>query len=79
MSNWKKTLAKVMSGEADAGIRYDDLCHLLTRLGDTSRPASSHNIFRMAGRDLINLQDAGGKAKTYQVRQVREQLSKFQK
>jgi hypothetical protein len=79
MSNWKKTLAKVMSGEADASIRYDDLCHLLTRLGYTSKQASSHNIFRMAGRDLINLQDAGGKAKSYQVRQVREQLTKRQK
>lgn len=68
-----------MSGEADAGIRYDDLCHLLTRLGYTSKQSSSHNVFRMIGRDLINLQNAGGKAKSYQVRQVREQLTKFQK
>jgi len=79
MGNWKKTLAKVMRGEVDAGIRYDDLCHLLTRLGYTSKQAGSHNIFRMAGRDLINIQDASGKAKSYQVRQVREQLTKFKK
>lgn len=33
----------------------------------------------MAGRDLINVQEAGGMAKSYQVRQVREQLNKFEK
>ncbi len=56
MGNWKKTLAKVMSGEVDAGIRYDDLCHLLIRLGYSSKQAGSHNVFRMVGRDLINIQ-----------------------
>jgi hypothetical protein len=33
MSNWKKTLVKVMAGTADANIRYNDLCTLLNRLG----------------------------------------------
>ena len=78
MGNWKKTLAKVMGGQADAGIRYDDLCQLLVRLGYTSRQTGGHNIFRMVGRDLINLQNADGKAKAYQVRQVREQIQKNQ-
>ena len=58
--------------------RYDYLCNLLARLGYTSRQTGGHNIFRMAGRDLINLQNAGGKAKAYQVRQVREQIQKNQ-
>jgi hypothetical protein len=80
MSNWKKTLAKVMSGAADANIRHSDLCQLLVRLGYTpSQGSGSHRIFRQAGRDLINLQSAGGIAKSYQVRQVREQLNKYAK
>ena len=60
-----------MTGQSDAGIDYDDLCNLLNRLGYTSRQSGSHNIFRKSGFDLINLQKSGGKAKPYQVRQVR--------
>ncbi len=79
MSSWKKTLAKVMGGTADANIRYNDLCVLLSRLGYTaSQGGGSHRVFRLQGRDLINLQDAGGMAKSYQVRQVRDQLKKYQ-
>lgn len=80
MSHWKKTLSKVRDGTSDANVRYDDLCQLLTRLGYTSHQGGgSHRIFRCPGRDLINLQAVGGMAKSYQVRQVREQLAKFQK
>lgn len=69
-----------MSGTADANIRYDDLCLLLCRLGYTSsQSGGSHRIFRFVGRDFINLQKAGGMAMSYQVRQVRDQLSKYQK
>jgi predicted RNA binding protein YcfA (HicA-like mRNA interferase family) len=78
MGHWKKTLERVMSGRADADIRYDDLCQLLGRLGYAGRQSGSHHIFRRASRDLINLQNSHGKAKAYQVRQVREQLQKFQ-
>jgi hypothetical protein len=79
MGNWKKTLVKVMAGTADANIRYNDLCTLLNRLGYTaSQGSGSHRVFRFQGRDLINLQDAGGMAKSYQVRQVRDQLTKYQ-
>jgi predicted RNA binding protein YcfA (HicA-like mRNA interferase family) len=74
MSNWRKALEKLMTGQSDAGIDYDDRCNLLNRLGYTSRQSGSHNIFRKSGFDLINLQKSGGKAKPYQVRQVRDQL-----
>jgi predicted RNA binding protein YcfA (HicA-like mRNA interferase family) len=76
MSRWKRTLERVLDGQSDANIRYGDLCQLLVRLGYTGRQSGSHHIFRFPGRDLINLQDSGGKAKAYQVRQVREQLQK---
>jgi hypothetical protein len=74
MSNWKKTLEKLMTGQSDANIEYEDLCNLLNRLGYASKQSGSHNIFRKSGFDLINLQNSGGKAKPYQVRQVRDQL-----
>lgn len=68
-------MAKVLGGEADAGIRYDDLCVMLKRLGyEAHNSGSSHTIFRKAGCDLINIQNAGGKAKAYQVRQIRAHL-----
>jgi predicted RNA binding protein YcfA (HicA-like mRNA interferase family) len=76
MSNWKKTLERLMTGQSDANIGYDKICQLLNRLGYVSKQSGSHNIFRKPGFDLINIQDSGGKAKSYQVRQVREQLRK---
>jgi hypothetical protein len=79
MGNWKKTLEKLMSGQADAGIGYEDLCHLLKRLGYTSKQSGSHNVFRKAGCQFINVQNSAGKAKSYQVAQIREILSNEQK
>jgi hypothetical protein len=65
-----------MTGQSDANIGYDEICQLLSKLGYVSKHSGSHNIFRKPGFDLINLQKSGGKAKSYQVRQVREQLRK---
>jgi predicted RNA binding protein YcfA (HicA-like mRNA interferase family) len=76
MGNWRKTLEKLMTGQSDANIGNGEICHLLARLGYVSKQSGSHNIFRKPGLDLINLQNSGGKAKSYQVRQVREQLGK---
>jgi len=41
-------------------------------LGFEERTRGSHHVFRRHGvKELINLQREGGKAKVYQVRQVR--------
>ena len=51
---------------------------LLRRLGFEERIRGSHHLFRLPGVDvLINLQVAGGKAKPYQVRQVRVAIIKL--
>jgi hypothetical protein len=76
MGYWKKTLERLMTGQSDANIRHDEMCQLLNRLGYISKQSGRHNIFRKPGFDLINLQNSGGKAKSYQVRQVREQHRK---
>ena len=78
MSKLSKIYAKLMAGQSDANISYDDLCFLLERLGFASRQqGSSHKVFKK-GEGFVNLQEGGaGKAKPYQVRQVRETLKKM--
>ena len=72
MGKHGKLLEKVLSKEADASIRFDELCFLLKRLGFELRIRGSHFIFRRSGiADKINLQKDGTHAKPYQVRQVR--------
>jgi predicted RNA binding protein YcfA (HicA-like mRNA interferase family) len=67
-----KILRRVLSGTADAAIRFDDLCHLLESLGFERRVRGSHHLFRKSGvEEKINLQKTGSQAKPYQVKQVR--------
>ena len=67
-----KILWRVLSGTADAAIRFDDLCHLLENLGFSKRVRGSHHLFRKGGVvGKINLQRDGAHAKPYQVKQVR--------
>ena len=73
----EKTLRRVPSGTADAGIRFDDLCQLLERLGFEKRVRGSHHLFRKSGvEEKVNLQRAGTNAKPYQVKQVRAVILK---
>ena len=61
----------MLSGTADANIRFDDLCQLLDSLGFERRVRGSHNLFRRDGvEERINLQREGAHAKPYQVKQV---------
>ena len=73
MSRPKKTLDRVLTGTADANIAFADLCGLLAHLGFAERVRGSHHIFTREGVDeILNLQPGpGGKAKPYQVKQVR--------
>ncbi len=67
-----KVLLQVLSGTCDASIRFDDLCHLLERLGFDKRVRGSHHLFRKPGLAArVNLQRDGAHAKPYQVKQVR--------
>ena len=70
-----KTLRRVLSGTADAAIRFEDLCHLLENLGFETRVRGSHHLFRKSGvEEKINLQRSGFQAKPYQVKQVRAMI-----
>jgi predicted RNA binding protein YcfA (HicA-like mRNA interferase family) len=78
MGKYDKLLDQVLKGASDANIAFDDLCQLLRRLGFEERTRSSHHLFRKVGvEEKINLQSSGGKAKPYQVRQVRAILVQY--
>jgi predicted RNA binding protein YcfA (HicA-like mRNA interferase family) len=74
----EKTLEKLLRGESDANVRFEELCHLLQAKGFRMRVSGSHHIFTMTGvMERINLQREGAKAKLYQVRQVRKILANY--
>ena len=78
MGKAEKMPAQVLGGKADASIAFSDLVRLLQRLGFAMRVSGSHHVFRMAGvEEKINLQRDGGKAKPYQVKQVRNVILKY--
>ena len=66
------------SGKSDANINFEDLRKLLLILGFEERIKLSHHIFRKEGiAEKPNLQKDGSKAKTYQVKQIRGILQKY--
>ena len=72
----EKTIEKLLRGESDANIRFEELCHLLQAKGFRMRVSGSHHIFTRSGViERINIQREGAKAKPYQVRQVRKILA----
>src|SRR5438270_11734021 len=78
MSKVTKTLDRVLRGNADANIRFGDLRALLSHLGFAERIRGDHHIFSRDGvAEILNLQPRGGKAKAYQVKQVRGVLTSY--
>ncbi|MEM9883811.1 MAG: type II toxin-antitoxin system HicA family toxin [Planctomycetota bacterium] len=63
----------MLTGRQDQNIRFTDLTRLLIALGFDERTRGSHHIFtRPNVEDILNLQPrSDGKAKAYQVKQVR--------
>jgi hypothetical protein len=55
------------------GVRFADLCKVCDHyFGKARRSGSSHRVYKTpwAGDPRVNIQNAKGKAKPYQVRQV---------
>jgi hypothetical protein len=75
----KKILKIILGGLADRNIRFQDLRNLLRDLGFSERIKGDHHIFYNEGVDeIINLQPlSDGKAKGYQVKQVRRIILKY--
>ncbi|HBE32004.1 MAG TPA: toxin HicA [Cyanobacteria bacterium UBA11369] len=79
MTQQDKLLAKILTGASDANIPFAQLCQLLINLGFEERIRGSHHIFAKEGvEEILNLQPKQGKAKAYQVKQVRAVIIKYQ-
>ena len=79
MSRRTKLRQRILEGRSEANIRFDELRALLLRLGFVERVRGSHHIFRKEGvTERLNLQRDGSNAKSYQVRQVRQVILKYQ-
>jgi len=78
VSKHEKILLKVLRGTSDANLAFDDLCQLLRDFGFDERVRGSHHIFTKEGvEEILNLQPRGGKAKPYQVKQVRRLVLEY--
>jgi len=79
MSKFEKLIIKLLSGNADNNFEFDDLRNILLKFGFTERTTGgSHRIFYKQGiEEIINLQPKNGKAKPYQVKQVRTIILKY--
>lgn len=73
----RKLLQKALSSSAN--LRFDEACSLARAFGfHLSRVSGSHHIFARQGvRELVNLQEVGGKAKPYQVKQLLDLAERY--
>ena len=68
-----------MSGVQDRNIKFADLQKILDVLGFPCRIKGDPFIYWKEGIDvIINIQPIGNKAKSYQVKQVRNIILKYQ-
>jgi len=74
-----RVLQRILSGAADQNVRFADLRRVLLDIGFDERIRGSHHIYARTGvEEILNLQPAnGGKAKPYQVKQVRQVILKY--
>lgn len=79
MSKYEKIVLRILRGTSDNNLAFAELCQLLIHLGFSERIRGSHHIFTKEGiEEILNLQPlSGGKAKPYQVKQVRDMLVKY--
>ncbi|HQY57331.1 MAG: type II toxin-antitoxin system HicA family toxin [Nitrospira sp.] len=75
--NKRKLLAKVLSGSKN--LRFNEVILLVEAFGfRASRVKGSHHIFVHPDlSELVNLQEVGGKAKPYQVKQLMDLVERY--
>ena len=74
----RKLLARIVSG-AFQNVTFSDLQSLVIGFGfDLRRVSGSHHVYgHPAIPQLINLQNVGGEAKPYQIRQVLRLVERY--
>jgi len=75
--NNRKLLKKALAGSKD--IRFSDMVSLVEAFGFVlSRTKGSHHIFTHPDvPELVNLQEVGGRAKPYQIRQFLRLVERY--
>ena len=78
MSRDERLYQHILLRRSDANVPFAGLCHLLRGLGFAERVRGDHHIYTMDGViEILNLQPRDGKAKVYQVRQVRDVILRY--
>ncbi len=78
MGKYEKLLLKILQGRSDVNIDFSEFRRLVELFGFKERIKGSHHIFTKEGVDeILNLQESKGKAKPYQVKQVRNLILKY--
>ena len=78
MGKLEKILGQILMAGSDQNIAFDDLVYLLKGMGFEKRIKGSHHLFSKDGVDeIVNIQPVSGKAKPYQVKQVRAIILKY--
>jgi predicted RNA binding protein YcfA (HicA-like mRNA interferase family) len=76
--NRRRLLQRLLGG-ATHNVRFGDLVDLVEAFGfHLSRTSGSHNVFvNPEVAELLNLQDVGGEAKPYQIRQFLRLVERY--
>ena len=78
MSRRGKFLNRILRGESDANIPFEELRQLLTFLGFAERIRGDHHIFTREGvEEILNLQPKGSQSNPYQVTPVRQVILNY--
>lgn len=78
MGKYEKLYRHILMRQSDTNVPFDGLCSLLKRLGFDERIKGDHHIFTRSDiMEIINLQPKSGNAKSYQVKQVRDLILRY--
>jgi predicted RNA binding protein YcfA (HicA-like mRNA interferase family) len=73
-----RRILDILDASKDRNMSFSDLRSALNKLGFTSHVKGDHFIYTKSEiSEIINIQPQNGKAKPYQVRQVREIINKY--
>ena len=68
----------MLRSTSDANIEFSDLRAVVTALGFEERVRGDHHIFSKTGVfEILNLQPRNSKAKQYQVKQIRNPVTRY--
>lgn len=78
VDKYTKLLQRVVGGASDANIPFADLRKLLLHFGFDERVRGDQHILTKPGvEEILNIQPKGSKAKSYQVKQVRNVIIRY--